>query len=72
VNAPGADRSETYPTRLAHAGAAVVDLRLALDAAIELRDQLIVEWCEAGATRRDVAHAVGLSEARVIAVLARS
>lgn len=49
----------------------VGDLRAALEAAIELRDSLIVGAVEAGCTNRDTARSARLSEARVIAILAR-
>jgi len=64
--------AETVGDRLAAAAREVVDLRAALDAAIEARDELIVRSVEAGYTNRDTARWARLSEARVIAVLARS
>ncbi len=65
------DTADTYPARLAAAAGQVDDLRAALDAAIELRDQLIVQAVEAGYTNRETARAAGLSEGRVVAILAR-
>lgn len=65
------DPTDTYPARLEAAADNVSDLRDALDAAIELRDRLIVEAVEHGYTNRDAARHAKLSEGRVVAILAR-
>ncbi len=62
---------DTYPARLEAASDSVNDLRAALEAAIELRDRLIVEAIEHGYTNRDTARHAKLSEGRVVAILAR-
>lgn len=58
--------------RLRHAGLGVSDSREAYDAARELRDGLVVQAVDEGMQQRAVAAAAGISQARVIAILAAS
>lgn len=55
--------------RLRAAGAAVVSARAAYEDELAIRDELIVKAVDSGMGQRQVARAVGLTFARVVAIL---
>lgn len=68
---PGEVLPDLLP-RIAAAAAAVRDARDALQLRATQRDQLIVAAVDAGVSQRAVARAAGMSQTRIIAILAGS